>query len=188
MPDKRRNILLILTVFVFACNPSEENKQSDEVKTTEKIPASKSLPDTVYYENGNPQTITIGNPEGSGSKIYEYYHNGQLKQVSEQGTFQGCGIQVGEELNYDSLGNLTSKSSFNHHLPKDASGCHNTHTIVTTEIYYTSGKINLRKKTEAFYESESCNCGTWEYYDEAGTLTKKEKHESCEDAKLDCLQ
>ena len=189
MPHKQSNkMFLIVIAFVFGCNQSQENKQKQEgVFAGDTILETKHRSDTVYYDEGKPHYITIDGSTEFDSKTYEYYRNGQLKNISEQGTFQACGIQVGEEFNYDSLGNLISKSSFHHDLPKNAKGCHDIHTIISTEKYYESGKIKLRMKRETFYESELCDCGTWEYFDESGMLTKKEQHESCDDDKLDCI-
>jgi len=190
MPSKKRiNLLLLLTAFVFGCNQPEGNRQKpDEVKSGNTILEIGNRPDTLYYDNGKPHSITIGGSSDFDSKTIEFYRNGQLKNVSEQGVFEGCGIQVGEELHYDSLGNLISKSTFYHNLPKNAKGCHDIHTIISTDIYHESGEIKLRKKRETFYESEFCDCGTWEYYDESGMLVKKEEYESCDDDKLDCAQ
>lgn len=173
------------TIYSYNGNLMMQIKHGNKVIETKTF---EHATDTLYYDNGKPRHIIVGRSSDFDSKHYEYYKNGQLQSVREQGTVFACGNQIGEELNYDSLGHLLSKSTFKHNLPKDANGCHETHTVTSTTEFYLNGKIRLKKQQENFYESDVCDCGIWEYYDEQGKLIKKEKHENCNDDSLSCAQ
>lgn len=147
----------------------------------------ESTSDTFYYPNGNVSHVVVGPSPDFDSKHYYYYMNGQLARVSEQGIPFGCGNTVGEELNYDSTGILLSKTEFDHFLPDSAYGCHDTRTIMTTTEYYPNKKPQLIKQMVTAYEAGvECPCGTWEYYDESGSLIKTGKYPPCRESNLDC--
>ena len=171
------------TIFIYGGDLLMQIKSHDTILETKIF---KQSSDTIYYPNGTPRSIIVGRSEDFDSKHYEYYSNSRLKTVWEQSTQFGCGNKIGEQLNYDSTGYLFSKTTFKHNLPKNATGCHETHTVETTREYYDNGRVRLKKQQEHFYESETCDCGTWEYFDEQGKLIKKEKHESCDDDSLSC--
>ena len=161
-----------------------------EIKNGDKTTSKKvfeAIGDTFYYDNGKPRLIIVGESADFDSKHYEYYQNGQLARIREQGNPFGCGAQVGEEVNYDSLGTLLSRSTYENSLPPGDVGCHQTYTVISTTEYYANGKVKLKKKEKTSYEAGlQCPCDKWEYYDEKGLLMKKEKHPSCENYKLDC--
>ncbi|MDQ3111550.1 MAG: hypothetical protein M3R17_16810 [Bacteroidota bacterium] len=162
-----------------------------EIKNKGKVISQKVFElqsDTSYYSNGKPQFVNVGNSPFD-SKIFEYYSNGKLKRVSRQGVEFGCGMRVGKELNYDSLGNLVTEIIYDNYLPKDAGGCHETYTVISTTEYYSNKSIKLHKQEETAYEAgQECPCGMWEFYDKNGKLVRKEKFGSCNDAMMECSE
>lgn len=146
----------------------------------------EQLSDTLYGANGRPLEVVDGAHAGFDTKHTVHHPNGRVQAVWEQGAPFGCGMKVGEELTYDSLGHLLTKAEYAHDLPKGAAGCHQSHTVTTTTAYHANGQPRLRKQEENFYESEVCPCGTWEHFDEQGTPVRKEEHGPCTDDKLEC--
>ena len=144
--------------------------------------------DTEFYDNGKPEIVREGPWWDFDCKYKTFYRNGKLKSESQQGIACAMGIQVGEQLDYDSLGNLLDKISFNNICDTIYNSGHNTWTIATTIEYYPGNKMKAKKMNTSGYESGGdCPCGTWEYYDKNGNLVKKEKYPDCKDGNLDCL-
>lgn len=117
--------------------------------------------------------------------IKTFFKNGKLKQLSLQGYVNSCGIQVGDELNFDKLGNVVLKRSFKHFLPKEVFGCHNIWIIISDTFYHTNGIISELRKTKTCYECEEYPCGKWIYYNSNGEVLKSENYESCDDMNFD---
>jgi len=105
----------------------------------------------------------------------------------EQGEFEGCGIRIGEEIAYDSLGRKSHFKSFEHFISDDATGCHETRTVISVTSFHHNGVRKVVSFIESCYECEECPCGTWVYSDSTGATIKREQYEDCYDGNLDCL-
>ena len=99
-----------------------------------------------------------------------YFDHGGVKKISFYGDFNGCGIQVGTEVQYDSIGNKRSERNYKNFQSNEEAGCHDTKTIIKTTYFRSNGLIEKVEFERTCYECEIWPCGWWKYYGEYGEL------------------
>lgn len=138
-----------------------------------------------FYSSGELQVEIEYDETGIGYTHKEFYKNGQLKSLSEQGEMDGCGIQVGEELNYNEGGLLIQKKTFLN-LSYSSGNCHDIKIIIKVVDYNINGTILKTSSLKSCYECNQCPCGVDSIYNTQGDLIETIKHSDCDDFKMEC--
>jgi len=140
----------------------------------------------TFYSSGILQEELEYNDDSYGFKYKMFHQNGKLKTTGEQGGVASCGIQVGTWMNYDTSEFLIQKKVFEHFLPEEAYGCHETSTVISITDYYSNGNVKKNSQIETCYECDECPCGKWESYDKEGNLIESKDYENCYNFRLEC--
>ncbi len=106
-----------------------------------------------------------------------YYPNGNLKEITHQGHFNGCGISVGTDSLFTPAGKLLRTKSYNHFLT--GNGCHSTLTVTEEMVYFPNGKPKTVSQERIYYEGEAQKCGVWKGYNTAGKVVRKKEWGKC---------
>lgn len=144
--------------------------------------------DTAYYETGEIKDIVRYERNLYEYSYINYHKNGELAQIGKQGVVIGCGRAVDTTRYYYLNGRLSQETTYDYWLNEQYEGCHGTRMVLFNTHYGLSGKVKSKTFIETCYDCEECPCGTWEFYDENGLLTKTEEYGDCFDSKLGCLE
>jgi len=191
-----RIIYFLIPLIIISCEENGDANdncisgahQEDSIVEHNTVDTLEWYEEVTYYPTGQIKDYLRHNLDSSyGFHGKTYYPNGNLMREYQLGEFEGCGIQTGEEIIFDSLGSMIEIISFEHSIDDDGDGCHDTRSVISKSVFYSNGKTKMSSYIETCYECQECPCGTWVYFDSTGVITKKEQYEDCYDGKLDCL-
>lgn len=161
-----------------------------EIRRNDSLLESKSytlVADTVFYSDGCVKEIRTGQSPEFDGKTREYFHDGHIKNVYQQGLAFGCGMRVGEELFYDSAGSVRTKIIYENMLLNEDVGCHQTWTIIDSIFYSPDGKLLEKCRYKTSYEAGiECPCGEWTQFNKEGEILIRTNKGNCKDGILNC--
>lgn len=102
-----------------------------------------------------------------------YHKNGQVKTITRQGLYNGCGVPIGIDSNFNSAGILIKTIAYDH-SNKGGKGCHNIYTKSTITLYYENGRAKVEQFFLSCYECTPVAIGTWKWYDKKGNIIRYE--------------
>ncbi len=101
---------------------------------------------------------------------------GNLRSITRQGLYKGCGVPVGTDSIFYGNGKLNTTHTYKHFSPEQNRSCHKLITHRKTLQYYKTGQIKTKQEYSYCYECEPKPVGVWESYSPSGRLLHKEKY------------
>ena len=102
-----------------------------------------------------------------------YHNNGRVKTITHHGIYNGCGVTVGIDSNFNSAGILIKTIAYDH-SSKGGKGCHDIFTKSTVTLYYKNGRHKVEQFFSSCYECTPVATGTWRWYNKEGKIIRHE--------------